>query len=738
MTRTAQLGAAQLVWHSVLELILTSILLFGITTIVRFVIGPSPISRMLPQIHIELAIVGALVAVLLAGLIISGPGKTSGGHMSPAISLAMWRFGVFPGAGLLPYILAQGIGSVLGVLAGRAVWGQAVERPPVLYAVIQPASAWSSAPLFFAELAGVGIIVSAVGYFLSNARLAPSVPWLVGVLIGLGTATLGTQSGGSFNPARQFGPAVVSGHTEKLWVFLFAPMLGAEVAARLLRAFQKRPQLTHRLCGTHADGRSLEHCRPEAVLPLLCALLLIFSVSAEGQTPSTQTADTDFGLPPYKTLTQDEDWSYFHDPSKRSNFLDVIKYIPLGGETHRYLSLGGEIRERYEMEDYPWWGQGPGKPDHNGYSLERYLLHADTHLGEHVRFFAQFQSSLEFGRNGDPRPVIDRDKLDLEEAFLDINTQPTAKSTLRLRIGRQELSFGSQRLIGIREEPNVRQSFHGAHLTLEVQQWQLDTFATKLVLTKPGIFDNVPDPKTAFWGVYAARPWSILPHGKVDLYYLGVDRKRVKFARGIADEVRHSIGTRLSGQGVAWDFNYEAVFQWGSFGLNDIRAWTVASDNGYTLNSLRFRPRLGFRADITSGDGNPNKDRTLRTFNPLFPKGSYFGEIALIGPANHIDLHPSVALRAGKDWTITSECIFFWRESLEDGIYRPPITLIRPSGTNRSRYVGTQPSIQVDWKINRHFSWAANYTHFFAGPFLQDTQPAKDVNYVTTWTTYRF
>jgi len=69
-------------------------------------------------------------------------------------------------------------------------------------------------------------------------------------LIGLGIALLGTQTGGSLNPARQFGPAVVSGHADKLWVFLMAPMVGAEVAARLLKAFQQRRQvLTHRLCG---------------------------------------------------------------------------------------------------------------------------------------------------------------------------------------------------------------------------------------------------------------------------------------------------------------------------------------------------------------------------------------------------------------------------------------------------------------------------------------------------------
>src|SRR6266404_5636488 len=172
MTMRPRLQFGLLIRNSMLELILTSVLLFGVTTIVRFVVGPSPISRALPEIfleiHVELFIVGALVAVLLAGLIISRPGKISGGHMNPAISLAMWRFGVFPAAGIVPYIAAQLLGSVIGVLAARAAWGGVVERPPVLCAVIQPAPAWSAAPLFSAELVGMGVIVFAVGYCLSS------------------------------------------------------------------------------------------------------------------------------------------------------------------------------------------------------------------------------------------------------------------------------------------------------------------------------------------------------------------------------------------------------------------------------------------------------------------------------------------------------------------------------------------------------------------------------------------
>src|SRR5579863_10744068 len=129
---------------SVFELILTFVLLFGVVSIVRWVIGPSPISRAIPGIHSELWIVGATVGLLLAGLILSPPGRASGGHANPAISLAMWRFGVFPAAGVIPYSIAQLLGSVFGVVAARLVWGHVVAKSPVVYAALQPRQGWSA------------------------------------------------------------------------------------------------------------------------------------------------------------------------------------------------------------------------------------------------------------------------------------------------------------------------------------------------------------------------------------------------------------------------------------------------------------------------------------------------------------------------------------------------------------------------------------------------------------------
>jgi glycerol uptake facilitator-like aquaporin len=145
--------------HSALEFLLTFVLLFGVVTFVRWVIGPSAISRAIPQIQPQLLIVGTAVGLLVAGLILSPPGRVSGGHMNPAISLAMWRFGVFPAAGVLPYTAAQLAGSAVGALAAGAAWGSAAARPPVSYAALQPAPSWGVGQLFGTEALSMFVIV---------------------------------------------------------------------------------------------------------------------------------------------------------------------------------------------------------------------------------------------------------------------------------------------------------------------------------------------------------------------------------------------------------------------------------------------------------------------------------------------------------------------------------------------------------------------------------------------------
>jgi hypothetical protein len=436
----------------------------------------------------------------------------------------------------------------------------------------------------------------------------------------------------------------------------------------------------------------------------------------------------------YNLLRENDDWSFLADPSLRSDFWDPIKYIPLGCEAC-YVSLGGEIREAFEQVGNDNWGK---QPYMNAFFLQRYMLHSDWHLGENFRVFVQLKSGLEDFRAGGARP-IDEKRLDFETAFFEVgNTHK--KNWAVLRVGRQELNYGSGRLVSVREGPNVRQSFDGVKIRSQAGAWNVDAWAVRPDLDKPGFFDNAPDHTTAFWGVYATRP---LRRGVgYDLYYLGLDRKNATFERGTAAELRHTVGARLwrpiATQEPGADFDYEGVVQFGTFGSDDIRAWTLASDTGYSLTTMPLRPRFSIKADVSSGD-NPGS-HPLGTFNPIYPIGNYFGVLADTGPGpvNFIDVHPRIQTQLGHGVSVSTDLVVQWRENLNDGVYAVPGFLLAPADGSRARFVGYRPGAEVRWQIDRHAYLQADYGIFYAGQFLKEASPGRNINYLELWAGYKF
>jgi len=462
---------------------------------------------------------------------------------------------------------------------------------------------------------------------------------------------------------------------------------------------------------------------------IVIVLSLLLGIPVVSYSDSGKSSD---GPQVYSLNRADENYGYLHTVSP-TDLWDPIKYIPLNEAGSWYFSLGGEGRERHEYFNNPNWGKDP---QDKGYFLQRYFLHGDLKMGEYLRFFSQFQSSLEDGRAGGPRPT-DKDELDLHQAFLDVKLDLPGEAALTLRSGRQEMAYGSQRIISVREGPNVRQSFDGFRLMYRNSDVKVDAFVTRPAQTKRYVFDDGPDNSKALWGTYAVLPFSLLPEGNVDLYYVGLYRGKAGFDQGAARETRHSVGTRLWRTATPLDYNFEAIYQWGSFGNGDIQAWTVASDTGYTFTTLPLRPRFGVRADIASGDDDPSS-KDLQTFNPLFPKGAYFSEAGLIGPANFIDLNPCIDLHLSRHVMLILDWDFFWRESTRDGLYNNAVVLVRSGKTNDARYIGSMSQAQLYWDIDRHLSLVGIYGHFFAGPFLRESGPGADVDYLTSLWTYKF
>lgn len=445
-----------------------------------------------------------------------------------------------------------------------------------------------------------------------------------------------------------------------------------------------------------------------------------------------QSAVFSAGAPPYKHMRYEEDYRYLADPAKRNDPWDTIKYIPLG-ENSSFLSLGGELRARMESYAPPNFGIRGAR--NNIYLLQRTLFHADLHLGDYFRSFVQFGSYLVPWKDNPAPPYLDR--LDLQQAFVDlrISISGAVSSDPTLRIGRQEMAFGSQRLVATRDVPNVRRNYDGIRLSDTIGGMQVDVFITRPVLLQSGVFDDSWDRSQAFWGIYSTTP-EISSVGKFDFYYLGYENEKASFAQGSGLEQRQTIGSRWFGNRSGWDWDWEGIGQFGSFAGGDIRAWGVSTSTGYSFNVYNWGIRFGLKADIASGDKNLG-DRTLGTFNALFPKLGYLTSAALFAAANVIDIQPSITLKPIDSLSVTFGYGNGWRATSEDAVYIGAGVPVPGTAGNPDRYIGRQVTIDLAWQVDRHVLIEAGFVHTSTSGALR-AAGGQDVDFTYAAATYKF
>jgi len=273
---------------------------------------------------------------------------------------------------------------------------------------------------------------------------------------------------------------------------------------------------------------------------------LIIVLSVGTSTWAQDTEQPSSACPKLPKMTYDESNQYISNPDCQANVLGSIQLIPLSHENeNNYLSFGFWIRERGEYVSNPnWSAKSPG----NAYLMQRYFLHADLHLGDRFRFFGELASSLLNGRNGGWRPGLDEGKVYVHQGFFDLGLWKSGHDSLTLRAGRQEAALGSENLVSTRDGRNIRRSLDGARLTWVKGDWTVDLMALKPTLENTDYFDDPPDHAGSFWAAYAVHPFHFLPHGNVDLYYMGLDNKSVRFdGKGIGREQRETVGFRLWG-----------------------------------------------------------------------------------------------------------------------------------------------------------------------------------------------
>jgi len=392
---------------------------------------------------------------------------------------------------------------------------------------------------------------------------------------------------------------------------------------------------------------------------------------------------------------------------------DTAGYCWQGGDG-RSLALDANLRLRSMQYDPTRFGIGAGGSD--GYLLLRSLFSADYRQG-HWGGHAQLGAHAERGKAGGPGPT-DQGALDLQQGYLRYED-----GRWQAQLGRQEVALGSSRLVSLRDGQNIRAAFDGLRAAWQgrLGPWplRLDVLALRPVENRPGAFDDRADRGKALASLYATAGATAR---SLELYLFDYARDDARFAAATGEERRRSAGMRLSGRAAGWDWNNEAVYQRGHVdaagGRLSIRAWTLATDNGYRW-SLRGSLRLGLKADIASGDGDLH-DRLLGTFNAMFPKAPYFSEASLLAPANLVDLQPSLTLQPATAITTTIGWQLAWKQRRADAIYVTPMPATPlPGSAGGDRRIGQQYKWETAWQASTDWQWQLHLDWFQAGRGLR-------------------
>ena len=463
------------------------------------------------------------------------------------------------------------------------------------------------------------------------------------------------------------------------------------------------------------------------------AAALLVAIAATG-TLARAAAPPGSERPAYRPLRFEEDWSSF-DPATGDDFWDPIKHVPLTDDGRAWASFGGALRARVES----WQDFAFVRGNDDTFLLGRARLHADLHVGESFRVFVEGISAHTTDRDlPGGRRTLDVDVLDVHNAFADLRIPLGAENgTVTLRVGRQELLFGKQRLVSPLPWANAMRSWDAARAILELERWRVDAFYPRYIPVQSYEFNDW-GPGSNFYGVYGAGGIDV-PLG-LDAYVLGLERDDVAFNGSAGDENRYSLGARLGGAlgKSGFDFDVEGTYQLGEVGSADVSAWSLASEGGYRFRETTGSPRLHLGFDYASGDDTP-ADGEVETFNQLFPLGhAYLGTMDFIGRQNVIDASAGVTVKPTEKLTVKLTGHLFWRASDEDAVYNPGGGVLRAGSHSSRSEVGQEIDLAATLAVNRHLTLEGGYSHFFPGDVIEDSGPDEDVDWLYLQALYRF
>jgi Alginate export len=429
-----------------------------------------------------------------------------------------------------------------------------------------------------------------------------------------------------------------------------------------------------------------------------------------------------FPVPPFGLIPPvpyfDANYRYLDKPDNdQTNWADPTKRIHLGDNW--MFSVGGEERIRYNNEvDSRLTGKD------NVFESYRSRIYGDLWYRDLFRVYVEYIDA-NVSNQDLPRSPTDVNKSDLLNLFAEVKGFELGGNGVYVRGGRQELYYGSQRLVSPTDFPNVSRTFDGVKGYWHSDTLDVDGFWTRPVVIDPSRFDSEND-KATFAGAWAT--YKPAKGRYLDLYYLYLDndtplvKKPVAGQRGGYDV--NTFGSRYTGdyKFLLWDF--EGMYQFGQHTNQTTSAGAADLGLGTHFADVPLNPTFWVYFDYASGDHKPGKG-DFGTFNQLFPNGhAYFGGTDLVGRQNIEDLNFDGWVTPCK-WIIVGVQYHILRlDAAKDALYNAAGAVERVDPTGRAgTNVGEVFTTYTNFHLSAHSDLLLQYSHLSAGEFIKRTGP---------------
>jgi alginate export protein len=402
--------------------------------------------------------------------------------------------------------------------------------------------------------------------------------------------------------------------------------------------------------------------------------------------------------------------------------------VPLGvsGQMAPWFQVRGEFRARVEG-----FAGGGFTENEDGYWMDRFRINASITPSKSLAFVVQAHDARAFRKTVGSQLAPFRDTLDLRMAYGDVG------SRYSVRIGRQELAFGEQRLLGHLAWANVGRSFDGVRGTLRNGFGQIDAFVASVVNIDPEGFD-----KSGKGNLLAGSYVSVtkIPRQVVEPYFFWRQARNVTAEVGpVADLHQATTGLRMAGR-LPWTLDYsgEIAIQTGSVGADNVGAWAGHSTVGKTI-AVAGRPRVFAEYNYASGDAD-NVDGERGTFDQLYPTGhDKLGLADQVGWKNIHHARAGLELKLTPKWSTAGSYHSWWLASETDALYSASGAVVaRSTAGTAGQYVGYEFDGQVVYAYSPQLQIAGGYAHMVPGEFLRNTTPGRTYKAPYMMVTYVF